>query len=207
MPTAKVGLALAAVTALAAGARALLGLPVPGLDPRSGQNASSLGNPALSLSEGTPSGLSEGPFLPIVGAVGYGESAARFGAPRDGRPHEGQDLFAKPGTPLVAVRDGTVVDGGGINNAYSGGRGNWVVIYSPLDERSYVYLHMLKPPLVRNGDAVQAGQPIGQLGCTGSCYGPHLHFEVRTGVAGFRSETKAIDPLPLLKGWSQVPTE
>lgn len=205
-PTAKAGLALAAVTAIAAGAGTLLGLPVPVIDTSSGQTAASLaGEGLLSPSDGTPTGLSKGPYFPIVGEAGYGESAAKFGAPRGGRRHEGQDLFAKPGTPLVAVRDGTVVDGGGLDNAYSGGRGNWLAIYSPLDERTYVYLHLLKPPLVRKGDGVRAGQPIGQLGCTGSCYGPHLHFEVRIGVAGFRSETKAIDPLPFLKGWPQVP--
>jgi len=59
------------------------------------------------------------------------------------------------------------------------GRGNYVVIYSPSDNHSFVYMHMLKPAPVMLGDQVHAGDPVGQLGCTGSCEGPHLHFEVR----------------------------
>ena len=42
---------------------------------------------------------------------------------------------------------------------------------------------------------------VGQLGCTGSCYGAHLHFEVRVG-RGVRSEP--IDPLPLLRRWRRA---
>ncbi|MDP9188714.1 MAG: M23 family metallopeptidase, partial [Actinomycetota bacterium] len=211
VPTAKVGLALAAVTALAAGAGSLLGLPVPGLDGESQSRGSALTSSADAaalafLDGGTPVGLSRGPYHPVFGDFGYGESDAKFGAPRGGRRHEGQDVFAKPGTPLVAVRDGVVVDGGAENGRYAGGRGNYVVIYSRLDDRSYVYLHMLKPALMQKGASVEVGQPLGQVGCTGSCFGPHLHFEVRVGSAGFRSETKAIDPLPFLMQWPQVPT-
>jgi murein DD-endopeptidase MepM/ murein hydrolase activator NlpD len=207
-PTFKAGVALAAVTALAAAAGSLLGLPVPGLDSGSANRAASIaGDPALlGFGEGTPLSLSKGPFFPVAGDVGYGEAAAVFGAPRGGRSHEGQDLFAKPGTPLVSVRDGVVVDGGGQKHRFSGGRGNWVVVYSPLDDRSYVYLHLLKPPLVRLGEPVQAGQPLGRLGCTGSCWGPHLHFEARNGRAAPRAETKAVDPMPLLGGWPRVPS-
>lgn len=208
-PTLKAGLALAAITALAAGAGSLLGLPAPGLDSGGGRQSSVglPGDPALlSFGEGTPLGLSKGPFFPVAGDVGFGESAARFGAARGGRRHEGQDMFAGPGVPLVSVRDGVIVDGGGQRHRYSGGRGNWVVVYSPLDDRSYVYLHLLKPPLVQVGDPVQAGQPLGQLGCTGSCWGPHLHFEVRDGRAGRRAETRAVDPMPLLRQWPRVPS-
>jgi murein DD-endopeptidase MepM/ murein hydrolase activator NlpD len=208
-PTAMVGLALAVVTALAAGAGTLLGLPVPGLDDgdSGGSVAISQGDAALiALDSGTPAGLTKGPYFPIAGKADYGETDAKFGADRGGRLHEGQDLFAKPGTPLVSVRDGRVVDAGTINSPYSGGRGNWVVVYSPLDERSYVYLHLLKPPIVDKGEEVRAGQPLGQLGCTGSCFGPHLHFEVRRGEASFAAETKAVNPLPLLREWEQVPT-
>jgi murein DD-endopeptidase MepM/ murein hydrolase activator NlpD len=140
----------------------------------------------------------------VVGSHEYGEADARFGANRGGRRHEGQDVFAKPGTPLVAVRDGVVVDAGGARGLYTGGGGNSLVFYSPMDDRSYVYLHMLKPPLVNEGQQVQAGQLVGQLGCTGSCYGPHLHFEIRLGRADFGVETKAIDPLEFLKRLPQA---
>jgi murein DD-endopeptidase MepM/ murein hydrolase activator NlpD len=203
-PTAKAGLALVGVIAIAAGAGSLLGLPVPGLDRGPESENASAAVPVIDA--GTPTGLTEGPYHPVVGEVGYGEAAAEFGAPRSGRKHEGQDIFAKPGTPLVAVRDGVVVDGGGGRSFYSGGGGNTLVIYSPLDDRSYVYLHMLKPAKVVKGESVKAGQLVGQLGCTGSCDGPHLHFEIRQGRAVFGPQKKAVDPLPLLRQWPLVPT-
>ena len=103
----------------------------------------------------------------------------------------------------MAVHDGVVVDRGKVNGRYSGGRGNYLAIYSPADNHSFVYMHMLKPPGVQLGQRVHAGQVIGQLGCTGSCDGPHLHFEVRIGRASLRSETKAVDPLPFLRQWPQ----
>jgi len=208
-PTAKAGFALAVVIAAATGLGSLLGLPVP--LPSSGspeQSRAALSSDAalIALDSGTPVELTEGPYHPVVGTFGYGEAAAKFHADRGGRKHEGQDVFAETGTPLVAVRDGIVLDGAGGRNFYASGGGHTAVIYSRIDNRSYVYLHMHKPALVKAGEEVTAGQPIGQLGCTGSCDGPHLHFEVRRGRADWGAETKAIDPLPLLKGWPQRPT-
>lgn len=210
LPTLKAGVALAAVTGLAAIAGSALGLPVPGLGGDSTGESSALTGSADAaalafLDGGTPVGLSKGPYHPVVGQIGYGESAAKFGASRGGRSHEGQDVFAKPGSPLVAVRAGEVVDESPEGGRYSGGRGNYVVIYSQLDGRSYVYLHLLKRALVRKGDSVAAGQPIGQVGCSGSCDGPHLHFEVRNGRQTLRAKTKPVNPLPLLAQWPQVP--
>lgn len=209
-PTAKAGIALAAVVAAATGLGSLLGLPIPlsSSDPSPERSQASLtGAAALaSLDGGTPVELTEGPYHPVVGEFGYGEAPAKFHADRGGRKHEGQDVFAEIGTPLVAVRDGIVLDGRSGKNFYAGGGGHTAVIYSPIDDRSYVYLHMHKPALVKAGESIRAGQPIGLLGCTGSCDGPHLHFEVRRGRADFGAETKPIDPLPLLKGWPQRPT-
>lgn len=208
VPTLKAGLALLGVIAVAAAAGSLIGLPVPAIDggssSSSGLGAADAASLAL-LDGGTSAGLTEGPYHPVAGATGYGEAAAKFGASRYGRMHQGQDVFAKPRTTLVAVRDGVVVDGATENGRYAGGRGNFIVIYSQLDDRSYVYLHMLRPALVAKSETVKAGQALGQVGCTGSCDGPHLHFEVRNGRAGFASEAKAVDPLPLLKRWPQVP--
>lgn len=212
-PTAKALAALAVVIGLALAAGGLLGLPIPliGGDedaPAAGTPDTAPASELLALDSGTPVGLTDGPYFPVVldRPADYGEAAAKFGAPRSGRLHEGQDIFAKPGTPLVAVRDGIVVDGAGGPSFYSYGGGNDVVIYSPIDDRSYVYLHMLHPALVKEGDHVKAGQVVGQLGCTGSCDGPHLHFEVRLGRAVYGPQKKAIDPLPLLKKWPQRPT-
>jgi murein DD-endopeptidase MepM/ murein hydrolase activator NlpD len=131
------------------------------------------------------------PVHPVAAAVGYGEGGARYGADRGGRMHEGQDVFAPAGTPLVAVHDGVVLETGN-----DGGRGNYVGIWSVHARETYVYLHLLEAPLVQPGERVRAGQRVGRLGCTGSCFGDHLHFEVRRGKT---LEGPPRDPLPLLR--------
>jgi murein DD-endopeptidase MepM/ murein hydrolase activator NlpD len=176
-----------------------------GFGPGSDRTASSSLAPqqnqkAIGSTAGT---LTAGPYFPVQGKFYFGESGARFGASRGGRPHEGQDVFARTGRPLIAVRSGEVVDRGQTSAQYSGGRGNYIAIYSPEDRRSYVYLHMLRPSQLKKGDRVKAGQQIGRLGCTGSCFGPHLHFEIRLGKATLRADLKAIDPLPFLKQWDR----
>ena len=130
------------------------------------------------------------------GAIGYGESAARFGGPRSGRSHEGQDVFAPAGTPLVAVADGVVLETGS-----GDGRGHYLALYSPAAGDTYLYYHLLAPALVRPGERVSAGQKVGQVGCSGSCWGEHLHFEIRRGrgVDGPPS-----DPLPQLLRWPRA---
>jgi murein DD-endopeptidase MepM/ murein hydrolase activator NlpD len=202
-PTAKAGFAVTVVLGLSAGVGSVLGLPVPG--PDSGPSRQALASSAsiFGIDSGTPPGLAAGYVFPLIGPHDFGESIARFGAGRYGHVHEGQDIFGKVGTPEVAVHDGVVVDRGTENGRWSGGRGNYVAIYDPADNHSFVYMHMLHPPVVRLGNHVHAGQLLGRLGCTGSCDGPHLHFEVRIGKASLRSETKAIDPLPFLRRWPQ----
>ena len=129
--------------------------------------------------------------FPVRGHVDWREADARFGAYRDGRAHEGQDVFAAAGTPLVSVRDGELVETGD-----DGGRGNYVAIWSRRARRTFVYLHMRRPTALRAGEHVRAGQRIGAVGCTGSCWGDHLHLELRHG----RGTTgTALDPLPLLR--------
>jgi murein DD-endopeptidase MepM/ murein hydrolase activator NlpD len=204
-PTARAALALAAVSAVAGLFGTAIGLPVPVLGEPGGPIAASLTG-SSPLDAGTPAGLTKGPYFPVVtDNPDYGESDARFGAGRSGHVHRGQDVFAKPGTPLVAVRDGIVIDGGGGKSFYAYGGGNSIVIYSPVDDRSYVYLHMLHPSPLRAGETVRAGQPVGQVGCSGSCWGPHLHFEIRLGRIARGVERKAIDPLTLLQQWPAAP--
>ena len=202
-PTAKAGLAVSVALALGAGLGSMLGLPVPGLDQTTG-NGTLLNSASLfGIDPGTPTGLVRGYVFPVLGPHDFGDKIARFGAPRYGHVHEGQDIFAKTGTPEVAVHDGIVVDRGKNSDPDDGGRGNYVVIYSPPDNHSFVYMHMLKPSPVMLGDHVRSGEVVGQLGCTGSCEGPHLHFEVRVGKATLGADTKPVDPLPFLKQWPQ----
>jgi murein DD-endopeptidase MepM/ murein hydrolase activator NlpD len=137
-----------------------------------------------------------GPFLPIVGRVDYGSAEAAFGAARSGHVHAGQDMFAPAGTPLVAATDAVVADAGS-----DGGQGNYVHLYDRETDRTYVYMHMIEPAKVGVGERVRAGQLVGAVGCTGSCWGDHLHFEVRAG-RGFEGEAR--DPLPLLREWRSL---
>jgi murein DD-endopeptidase MepM/ murein hydrolase activator NlpD len=125
--------------------------------------------------------------FPLPAAPQYGDG---LGA---GREHQGQDLFAPAGTPELAIADAIVLEAASGDN---GGRGNYVSIYSPAADRTYNYFHMLAAPLVAAGDPVRAGQKLGELGCTGSCWGDHLHFEVREGRDPYGP---VLDTRPLLE--------
>jgi lipoprotein NlpD len=97
-----------------------------------------------------------------------------FGS-RDGRAHEGIDLPAPTGTPVLAAADGEVVYAGdGIR-----GYGNLVVVQHPGDLLT-VYAHN-SALFVKQGQAVRGGERIAAVGQTGRATGPHLHFEVRQG--------------------------
>jgi murein DD-endopeptidase MepM/ murein hydrolase activator NlpD len=204
-PTAKAGFAVTIVLGVAAALGSLLGLPVPGLDQSAGQGSLVSSATLFGVGPGTPPGLAGGYVFPVGGPAphDYGEAAAKFGADRYGHTHEGQDVFATAGTPLFAVRDGIVVDGGGGKSYYAYGGGNSFVMYSPTDDRSYVYLHMLQESPLHAGEQVHAGQFVGKVGCTGSCDGPHLHFEIRQGKVAYGHDGKPLDPLPYLQQWEQ----
>ena len=133
-------------------------------------------------------------IFPIRGRHDLGQTATNdFGG---GRDHKGQDMFAACGTRLVAARGGTVETA-----AYQSAAGNYVVIDGSGTEVDYVYMHMLKPPLVQAGDRVATGQPIGQVGQTGRASGCQLHFEMWSGP-GWYDGGAAFDPLPQLRGWA-----
>ena len=161
------------------------------------RNLAAVGPAALPTSQAITS--ESGPVHPVrvEGSIDYGDSGARFGASRWGHVHEGQDVFANSGTPLIAVRDAVVLETGN-----DGGRGNYVAVYSAAEDQTYVYMHMLRPSPLKRGDEAPAGAEVGAMGCSGSCYGTHLHFEIRTGKG---IEKKPVDPLPMLQRWPQVP--
>ena len=98
----------------------------------------------------------DGPFVPVVGKVDYGTAENAFGAARSGHVHAGHDMFAPAGTPLVAVADSVVVDAG-----TDGGQGNYVHLYDPKRDQTYVYMHMIAPARVahrRRGQGRRAGR-------------------------------------------------
>jgi hypothetical protein len=130
--------------------------------------------------------------FPIAGAHRYGVAGARFGG---GRGHQGQDVFADCGTPIVAARGGVVKF-----KQFEGAAGNYVVIDGTWTGTDYAYMHMRKPARVDEGDHVETGQVIGRVGATGRADGCHLHFEEWT-APGWYSGGHAFDPLRDLRGW------
>lgn len=126
-------------------------------------------------SDATPS--ASGLIWPVGGPV-----VSPFGM-RWGRMHEGIDIGAGYGTPIAAAASGTVIFAG-----WMGGYGNLIII----DHGGGIataYGH--QSSFAVGGGPVSQGQTIGYVGCTGHCFGPHLHFEVRVNGS-------PVDPLGYL---------
>jgi murein DD-endopeptidase MepM/ murein hydrolase activator NlpD len=100
---------------------------------------------------------------PIVGA---------FGEARPGHTHAGIDIAVPAGTPIRAADSGRVVLMGWV-----GGYGNYTCIQHTASLSS-CYAHQSRFG-TSNGAGVRQGQVIGYVGCTGHCFGDHLHFEAR----------------------------
>jgi len=130
-----------------------------------------------------------------AGPIQGGESSSGFIWPvngpvtspfgwRWGRMHEGIDIAVPSGTPIHAVADGRVALA-----APTGGYGNYTCVDHGGGLAS-CYAHQ-SSFAVSVGQSVQQGQVIGYAGCTGSCFGDHLHFEVRVNGS-------AVDPMGYL---------
>ena len=146
-----------------------------GLAQASAQLASRLSG-ASSYHPGPPSGA--GFIWPVSGPV-----VSPFGM-RWGRMHEGIDIAVPTGTPIHASAAGKVVYAG-----WMSGYGNLVAIDHG-NGLSTAYGHQERVA-VSVGQVVAQGQVIGYSDCTGHCFGPHVHFEVRVnGVP--------VDPLSYL---------
>ena len=135
--------------------------------------------------------------FPVAGVFGWGQEGSRFGAPRNGHRHQGQDLAADEGTPLVAPRGGVVE----VVEFQARGAGHYVVLDGEGEDYDYVFMHMREGSIpVVVGQRVRTGQLIGEVGNTGASSGPHLHFEIWVG--GWYNGGEPIDPLPLLQAWA-----
>lgn len=133
--------------------------------------------------------------FPVLGEHDYGDESARFGAARDGHFHQGQDVFAACGTPLVAPHSGIVELRG-----FHGSAGNYLVIDGAGVKEDYVLMHLNGPAKVGTRQSVTTGQFVGRVGATGNAAGCHLHFEIWTGK-GWYAGGSPIDPLPALIHW------
>jgi murein DD-endopeptidase MepM/ murein hydrolase activator NlpD len=133
--------------------------------------------------------------FPVLGAHEFGMGAGRFGAPRSGHTHQGQDVMAACGLPLVAARGGTVQYSG-----YEVNAGNYIVIDGRGTPNDFMYAHLAEPSPLHTGETVRTGQPIGVVGDTGDATGCHLHFEM-WGPPGWYEGGSPFDPLPYLQKW------
>lgn len=134
--------------------------------------------------------------FPVAGAHSFGDV---FGEPRSGgRVHEGQDLPAACGTPLVAARGGRVQARGYSDALY----GHWVLIDGLGTRRDYFYSHLLQPSPLGDGDRVRTGAPVGSVGKTGNARFEfcQLHFEL--WPEGYRNGSPQ-DPAPELRAWDR----
>lgn len=135
--------------------------------------------------------------FPVRGPFSFGGKDSRFGAGRPGHKHQGQDLSAAEGTPIVAPWAGTIE----VVRYQANGAGYYIVLDGDGEDRDYVFMHLRKGSiLVERGQTVSKGQPLAEVGNTGASSGPHLHFEIWVG-GGWYTGGKPVDPLPFLKSW------
>jgi murein DD-endopeptidase MepM/ murein hydrolase activator NlpD len=132
-----------------------------------------------------------GYLFPILGSSNYVDT---WGAARasTGVPHQGTDIFAEEGTPIVAIADG-VLDRVGWNTI--GGYRFWLFDGAG---NSFYHAHLSAfSPLARDGARVRRGDVIGFVGHTGDAQytPPHLHFEVHPGNG------EPTNPFAILNAW------
>jgi murein DD-endopeptidase MepM/ murein hydrolase activator NlpD len=161
---------------------AFLALPVP--------FALSEGSGGIGPGGGGTVGSDDGVF-PLPGPHTYGDG---FGA---GRSHEGQDLLAKCGKPVVSAYSGRVQ-----TRDYQSAAGNYVVIDAAGKLLDTAYMHLAQPSKLRKRERVEAGDLIGRVGDTGDASTCHLHFEMWS-QPGWYEGGSAIDPEPYLRRWDR----
>ena len=128
--------------------------------------------------------------FPLDSKHSYGDG---YGA---GRGHEGQDVFAKCGTPIHAARGGRVqtID---VQSA----AGNYIVIDGKGTGVDTFYAHMIRRSPLRRGARVRTGQVIGDVGQTGNASGCHLHFEIWTAPGWYEGGHAMPSVGPLMHNW------
>ncbi len=115
-------------------------------------------------------------IFPVAGPTRFDDSFgdARLSGTSESHWHEGCDVMAATGTPLVAVEDGVLTSYGG-----SDPLGGLSLFLKGTSGYSYYYAHLSAfVPGLAQGDTVTAGQVIGFVGSTGDAQAPHVHFEI-----------------------------
>jgi murein DD-endopeptidase MepM/ murein hydrolase activator NlpD len=137
----------------------------------------------------TPSAGTTTQIFPVAGPHTFGQG---IGAPRAGHSHQGQDIMAACGTPLVAVSRAKVKF-----VSFQRLAGNYVVIRNKKLHQDYMYAHLAARAPVVKGQVVQPGQQLGIVGETGDATACHLHFELWLGK--WYRGGHPVDPMPYLR--------
>jgi len=122
--------------------------------------------------------------MPVPGA-GWSASFGEAGSMWSSGYHTGQDFTAPAGTPVHAVSAGTITSA-----TWSNAYGNIIEITHSNGDQSW-YAHMSS--FAQTSGSVSAGDVIGYVGCTGNCFGTHLHLEYHPGGG------EAADPVAWLR--------
>lgn len=130
-------------------------------------------------------------IFPLRGKHYYGQG---LGA---GRGHQGQDVFAKCGTKIVAARGGRVQV-----NAFQSAAGYYLVIDGQRTGQDFAYMHMERRGRPAEGSRVRTGEVIGYESDTGDASGCHLHFELWS-APGWYEGGHVLDPTRALKKWDR----
>jgi murein DD-endopeptidase MepM/ murein hydrolase activator NlpD len=159
------------------------------------------GGPVLVAPEVTARLTGGGYVFPVYGTASFGDS---FGAPRpnvSGGWHHGEDIFARSGTPLLAVADGTLHT---IGFNKIGGFRLWL---RDTSGNEFYYAHLSAySPLAVEGRRVDAGDVVGFVGDTGDADGgtPHLHFEIHPAAMAGLGYHGVVAPYPILLAWRRA---
>jgi murein DD-endopeptidase MepM/ murein hydrolase activator NlpD len=122
--------------------------------------------------------------LPVNGAT-WSASFGEAGSMWSSGYHTGQDFLAPYGTPVMAAGSGTITFAG-----WSDAYGNKIEITHADGDETW-YAHMSE--FAQTSGTVAPGDVIGYVGCTGNCFGNHLHFEFHPGGGA------ATDPMAWLR--------
>ncbi len=140
-----------------------------------------------------------GAVFPVAGAHSFGGPENRFGAPRSGYLHQGQDVLTAEGTPVVVPMAGTILT----TSFQAGGAGYYAVEHTTVGFE-FMFAHCQAGTLaVSTGESVAAGHALCRAGQTGDATAPHLHLEMWVG-AWQAASGYPIDPLPYLQAWDHT---
>jgi murein DD-endopeptidase MepM/ murein hydrolase activator NlpD len=155
--------------------------------------------PTVEAGVPTPSEtVAAGAAFPVVGEHSFGGPENRFGAARSGHIHQGQDVLAAEGTPVVVPMAGTIT-----STSYQAGGAGYYAVEHTSAGLDFMFAHCQAGSMVvSEGEPVSAGQALCHAGQTGDATAPHLHFEIWVG-GWWAPGGHPIDPLPYLEAWER----